>query len=211
MAPAIGSSGGRAASRGTSAFAPPSSAQSDPARRRLTRPEDAPSRTQRRRTKARQTVRYKLTMHLPATFDEIDRQILDLLVDDARRSVADISKHVSLSAAPVQRRITRLEQAGVIRGYTTVIDHDLTGPSIEAFIELRLTGDGDVDSIVAGFESLPEIRASFTVAGDPDVLVRIRVEDVEHLKRIVNALRRVENVRGTKTLMVLDTWSRASS
>jgi hypothetical protein len=50
----------------------------------------------------------------------------------------------------------------------------------------------------------------FTIAGDPDALVRIRVDDVEHLKQVVNALRRSGRITGTKTLMVLDRWTRAA-
>ena len=141
-----------------------------------------------------------------ASLDNVDRQILDLLREDARRTVADISKRVALSTAPVQRRIARLEREGVIRGYTTVLNHDLIGSSIQAFVEIRLTGDGDVDKVITAFRALPEIRAAFTVAGDPDALLQIQVEDVAHLKKVVNQLRRTEHVRGTKTLMVLDSW-----
>jgi Lrp/AsnC family transcriptional regulator, leucine-responsive regulatory protein len=140
--------------------------------------------------------------------DELDQQIIDLLSEDARRTITDIAAHVNLSAAPVKRRIDRLEQLGVITGYTVSVDHTLIGPSIEAFTELRLAGDADVDEILASLKDLPEIREVFTMAGDPDALLRIRVNDVEHLRAVVNRLRRTGRVTGTKTLMVLDRWTR---
>jgi Lrp/AsnC family transcriptional regulator, leucine-responsive regulatory protein len=140
--------------------------------------------------------------------DELDEQIIDLLRDDARRTITDIAKRVNLSPAPVKRRIDRLEQLGVITGYTVAVDHDLIGPSIEAFTELRFAGDADIDEILAAVEEIPEIREVFTMAGDPDALLRIRVNDVEHLKAVVNHLRRTGRVTGTKTLMVLDRWVR---
>jgi Lrp/AsnC family leucine-responsive transcriptional regulator len=140
--------------------------------------------------------------------DELDQQIIDLLSEDARRTITDIAAHVNLSPAPVKRRIDRLEQLGVITGYTVSVDHTLIGPSIEAFTELRLAGDADVDEILASLKELPEIREVFTMAGDPDALLRIRVNDVEHLKAVVNRLRRTGRVTGTKTLMVLDRWTR---
>jgi Lrp/AsnC family leucine-responsive transcriptional regulator len=140
--------------------------------------------------------------------DELDQQIIDLLSEDARRTITDIAAHVNLSAAPVKRRIDRLEQLGVITGYTVSVDHTLIGPSIEAFTELRLAGDADVDEILASLKDLPEIREVFTMAGDPDALLRIRVNDVEHLGAVVNRLRRTGRVTGTKTLMVLDRWTR---
>jgi DNA-binding Lrp family transcriptional regulator len=115
---------------------------------------------------------------------------------------------VNLSPAPVKRRIDRLEQLGVITGYIVSVDDALIGPTIEAFTELRFAGDADIDEILGAVEQIPEIREVFTMAGDPDALLRIRVNDVEHLKAVVNRLRRTGRVTGTKTLMVLDRWER---
>lgn len=142
------------------------------------------------------------------SIDEVDERIIALLREDARRTIADIAARVNLSPAPVKRRIDRLERAGVITGYTVSVDHALIGPSIEAFTELRFAGDADIDEILAAVEQIPEIREVFTMAGDPDALLRIRVNDVEHLKAVVNRLRRTGRVTGTKTLMVLDRWVR---
>jgi Lrp/AsnC family transcriptional regulator, leucine-responsive regulatory protein len=140
--------------------------------------------------------------------DDIDRQIVDLLRRDARRTIADIASHVNLSAAPVTRRIDRLERLGVISGYTVVLNHAKLGAPIDAFIELRITGNSGVEAITAAVLEIPAVREVFTVAGDPDALVRIRLENVAHLKDVVNALRHSGRVTGTKTLMVLDHWSR---
>jgi DNA-binding Lrp family transcriptional regulator len=140
--------------------------------------------------------------------DDLDERIIDLLREDARRTITDIASRVNLSPAPVKRRIDRLEQLGVITGYTVALDHGLIGPSIEAFTELRFAGDADIDEILGAVEQIPEIREVFTMAGDPDALLRIRVNDVEHLKAVVNQLRRTGRVTGTKTLMVLDRWIR---
>jgi Lrp/AsnC family transcriptional regulator, leucine-responsive regulatory protein len=142
------------------------------------------------------------------TLDDTDHLILTLLRENARRTIADVAVQVNLSPAPVKRRIDRLERLGVITGYTVQLDHAKLGPTIEAFTELRFTGSGDVDEIVSQLSELPEVREVFTLAGDTDALVRIRVDDMEHLKRIVNVLRRNGRVVGTKTLMVLDRWAR---
>jgi Lrp/AsnC family leucine-responsive transcriptional regulator len=145
----------------------------------------------------------------PAALDDTDRQIIDLLREDARRTIADIAKAVSLSPAPVKRRIDRLEQLGVIAGYTVVLNQARLGPSVDAFVEVRMLGNASLDDITGAITDIPEVREVFTVAGDPDALVRIRLESVAHLKAVVNALRLSGRVTGTKTLMVLDHWSRA--
>jgi Lrp/AsnC family transcriptional regulator, leucine-responsive regulatory protein len=142
------------------------------------------------------------------SIDETDRAIIELLREDARRTVSDIAGRVNLSPAPVKRRIDRLEEIGVISGYTVVLDHQKVGPSIEAYTELRFSGDTDVDDILHSAAELPEVLEVLAIAGDPDALVRVRVEDMDHLQRVVNELRRSGRVTGTKTLIVLGRWSR---
>jgi Lrp/AsnC family transcriptional regulator, leucine-responsive regulatory protein len=145
------------------------------------------------------------------SLDGTDREIIDLLRTDARRSLADIAKRVTLSAPAVKRRIDRLEALGVITGYTALIDHAKLGWPLEAFTELRFTGTTKVDEIATVATDLPEVRAVFTMAGDPDALVWMRVRDVDHLKRVVDRLRRSGKVTGTKTLMVLGTWTQGQT
>ena len=143
----------------------------------------------------------------PGGVDPVDRQILEILRRDARTPVSEIARAVRLSPAPVARRIERLEQTGVIRGYTTLIDDQKSG-SLEAFTEIRLSGGTETGELADIVKNLPEVKDFFTIAGDPDALVRIRVDDVDHLQRVVNAMRRTGKVTGTKTLIVMDRWSR---
>jgi DNA-binding Lrp family transcriptional regulator len=140
--------------------------------------------------------------------DELDKAILELLREDARRTIADIAARVSLSPAPVKRRIDRLERLGVIAGYTVRVDASRIGPTIEAFTELRFPGDRNVEQILDAATSIPEVREAYMIAGDPDALLRLRVDDVAHLQRVVNQLRRSGQVSGTKTLIVLSRWTR---
>jgi DNA-binding Lrp family transcriptional regulator len=139
--------------------------------------------------------------------DDIDLQIVALLRENARRTLGDIGRHVSLSAPAVKRRIDRLEAAGVITGYTVVVDDAKLGRPLEAFTELRFAGNTEVADIAGVARGLPEVQAVFTIAGDPDALVWIRVKDVKDLTRVIDLLRRSGRVTGTKTLMVLDTWT----
>lgn len=135
--------------------------------------------------------------------DPVDEQILQLLAADGRRSASEVGRHVSLSPAAAKRRIDRLEQIGVIRGYRAVLDHARLGSQIEAFVELRFAGATQVDDIEAVAADLPEVVEAFTTAGDPDALVRVRAADLDHLKRVVDRIRRSGKVTGTKTLIVL--------
>ena len=140
--------------------------------------------------------------------DIIDHQILELLSRNARRTMADIAERVSLSPSAVTRRIDRLERDGVISGYTVVVDHAKAGRPLQAFTEVRFSGTADLDEIRAAASTLPEVQAVFATAGDPDALVWLRVPDVERLGHVIEQLRRSGRVTGTKTLIVVDTWTR---
>ena len=139
--------------------------------------------------------------------DAIDRRILELLVDDGRRSASELGRRVGLSPAAAKRRIDRLEQIGVIDGYRAVLDHARLGSQIEAFIELRFAGKTQVDDIDRAVSGLTEVVEAFTMAGDPDALVRVRATDLDHLKRVIDRIRRSGKVTGTKTLIVLGSTS----
>jgi DNA-binding Lrp family transcriptional regulator len=139
--------------------------------------------------------------------DNTDHRILDLLVQDARRSASEIGRLVGLSPPAAKRRIDRLEAAGFIRGYTALLDHGRLGEHIEAFIELRFAPATQVAEIDTAAIGLPEAVESFTLAGDPDALVRVRVRDLEHLKDVVDRIRRGRRggpkVIRTRTIIVL--------
>jgi Lrp/AsnC family leucine-responsive transcriptional regulator len=142
--------------------------------------------------------------------DGTDLEIIDMLVRDGRGTLAEIGATVSLSAPAVKRRISRLEETGVITGFTAVLDHEKLGRSIEAFTELRFAGKTKVADIAGIARDLPEVEAVYTTAGDPDALVHLRVRDVADLTRVIDLLRRSGRVTGTKTLIVLGTELKAT-
>ena len=143
----------------------------------------------------------------PSRLDATDRRILELLVEDARRSASEVGRLVGLSPPAAKRRIDRLEHDGLIRGYAAILDHGRMGQHIEAFIELRFAPATQVDEIDTAVVELPEVVESLTLAGDPDALARVRVRDLEHLKNVVDRIRRGRRggpkVIGTRTLIVL--------
>jgi Lrp/AsnC family leucine-responsive transcriptional regulator len=135
--------------------------------------------------------------------DVTDNRILELLIADGRRSASEVGRRVNLSPAAAKRRIDRLEALGIIVGYRAVIDHTKLGNVIEAFIELRFGGRTQVDEIDSAFTDIPEVVEAFTIAGDPDALLRLRVGELDHLKGVIDHIRRTGKVTGTKTLIVL--------
>ncbi|MFC5823821.1 Lrp/AsnC family transcriptional regulator [Nonomuraea insulae] len=140
--------------------------------------------------------------------DDIDHQVLRLLREDGRRTFSEMAERIGLSVAAVKRRVDRLRALGVITGFSVQIDYAKLGWGIEAFTELRYPGTTPVAEIIRTATDVPEVQAVFTIAGDPDALIHVRVRDLGHLQHVIDRLRRAGEVTGTKTLLVLGSWSR---
>jgi Lrp/AsnC family leucine-responsive transcriptional regulator len=143
----------------------------------------------------------------PPVLDELDQEILELLRANGRATLAEIGERVGLSSPAVKRRIDRLQRERVILGFTALVDDAKLGRPLQAFTELRFAGDTKVADIAGVARDLDEVQAVFTLAGDPDAVVWLRVRDTRHLTQTIDRLRRSGKVTGTKTLMVLDTWT----
>src|SRR3954466_7891596 len=118
-----------------------------------------------------------LSMDGHQAVDDIDRQIIALLREDARRSFQDIGGHVALSAPAVKRRVDRLQRDGVIRGYTTLVDPRSFGWQTQAIVELTTEGRFSGADIRTAIRNLPEIAAAYTVAGQASAILIVRAED----------------------------------
>ena len=143
-----------------------------------------------------------------ADVDDLDHRLLSLLHEDGRRTYSEMATVVGLSVAAVKRRVDRLREIGVITGFTVQVDHAKLGWGVEAFTELRYAGTTGIGEILGTASRVPEVQAVYTIAGDPDALVQMRVRDIAHLQEVIDGLRNSGRVTGTKTLMVLGRWSR---
>lgn len=140
--------------------------------------------------------------------DRVDRRLLELLRQDGRCSYSELARTIGMSVAAVKRRVDRLTDDGVIRGFTAQIDHARLGWTVEAFAEVRYMGRTSVNDIIRIASAVPEVHAVYTVAGDLDALVQIRARDLSHLMTVIDQLRGAGAVTGTRTLMVLGSWNR---
>lgn len=135
--------------------------------------------------------------------DDLDRRIIARLVENARRSYRDIGEEVGLSAPAVKRRIDRLSRAGAISRFTVIVDPRLLGWTVEAFIELFCTPRTPATDIRQALASYPEIVAAYTVTGDADALLHLRVADAAHLEAALERIRSEPIVSQTRSVVVL--------
>ena len=135
--------------------------------------------------------------------DETDQRIIAALTADARASFADIGHLVSLSAPAVKRRVDRLRSAGVIKGFTAIVDPAALGWTTEAFVELFCTGRTAPAQIAAATKQYPEVVGAYTVSGEADALVHLRAADIPHLEQALERLRSEPFVTSTRSMIVL--------
>jgi DNA-binding Lrp family transcriptional regulator len=135
--------------------------------------------------------------------DALDQRIVSQLVADARASYAEIGAVVGLSAPAVKRRVDKLLDQGILRGFTAVVDPEALGWGTEAFVEVHCHGNVPTQRIRAGLEPLPEVVAAYTVSGQADAIVHLRASDIHHLENAMERLRAVDFVSRTVSTVVL--------
>jgi Lrp/AsnC family transcriptional regulator, leucine-responsive regulatory protein len=136
--------------------------------------------------------------------EETDRAILSALAGDGRLSYTDLADKVGLSVSAVHQRVRRLEQRGVIRGYTARFDHEALGLPMAAFVAIRPIDPSQPDDAPERLAGLPEIEACYSVAGDDFYLLLVRVANPADLERLLQEIRKAANV-STRTTVVLST------
>ena len=135
--------------------------------------------------------------------DDVDRQILALLVEDARRTYDDIGRRVNLSAPSVKRRVDRLRENGALEGFTAVVDHGAMGWNTEALVELFFKPGTQLDEVARILREHPEVAEAWSVTGDADAIARVRTEDNATLERLIMDLQRHGLVIRTRSQIVM--------
>lgn len=142
--------------------------------------------------------------------DDKDIKILDLLKSDAKLTTKQISKKILLPITTVHNRIKKLENLGVIKNYSVIIDHKKLGKSISAYIlmninyvylkEKKITQH----QLAQQLSSHPMVDKISMVTGETDMILRVIVNDVSQLDDFVTKyLRNIDGVQRTKTMLVL--------
>jgi DNA-binding Lrp family transcriptional regulator len=135
--------------------------------------------------------------------DEIDRQIIACLAQDARLPYPAIGEQVGLSAPAVKRRIDRLRADGTITGFTVTLDPTEVGETTEAFVEVHCRGRTSPEQIRQLALRQPAVVAAYTVTGQADALFHVRCADNRELEASLEGIRADDAVERTASVIVL--------
>lgn len=119
--------------------------------------------------------------------NDIDIKILQLLQTNAALSTAEIAEQVGLSQSPCWRRISRLEQAGLIKNRVAVLDHMKLGMEVVVFVTINLSAHGreNLEEFEKAVQKFPEVLECYTVTGTMDYLLKIITKDIQHYERFI--------------------------
>jgi DNA-binding Lrp family transcriptional regulator len=136
--------------------------------------------------------------------DELDRRVLSVLSDDSRVSCRKIAQRCKVSVGTILTRIKRLEQGGVIRGYTTLVDHEKLGYQLTAIAEITVT-KGKFLEMEQALRKHPNVCAAYDITGLTDVFVIAKFRTREELGNFTKTMLAMPFIDRINTHLVLTT------
>lgn len=138
--------------------------------------------------------------------DEFDKKLLLLLQEDSSRTIKELSKQLGLSTTPTFNRVRRLEENGIIKGYSAIINPEKIGKKLYAFIQVSLKEHTKkkVSIMMDRLIKMPEILECHYVTGGADLLLKVLVNDMESYNYfITEKLFGVSNIARIESLLSL--------
>lgn len=137
--------------------------------------------------------------------DETDRAILAHLQRDARTPFSEIAREIDMSSATVHERVSRMEEAGVIRGYHADVDPAAVGLGISAVVGLRVE-QGHEEATLRRLEAVDGVQEVLLTTGEWDVIVRVHATDTEALRTLMfEEVAGMDGFARSQTMVVLGT------
>lgn len=136
--------------------------------------------------------------------DNLDKAILRALMDNARRSYADIAAEQHVSPATIHVRVEKMRKAGIIKGAQLKVDAKQLGYDVTCFIGIILQQAGDYPRTLARLEALPEVTEAFYTTGQYSIFIKVMVRSIDDLQRLlIEKIQVIDEIQSTDTLISL--------
>ena len=136
--------------------------------------------------------------------DNLDKQILSLLMHNAKQPYTDIARQLHVSGGTIHVRMKKLEDAGVVKGYHLVVDYGKLGYDICAFLGIYLDKSSLYDDVAAALERIPEIVAVHYTTGLYSIFAQIICRDTTHLRDVLHdKIQKIAGIQRTETFISL--------
>ncbi|HIP26488.1 MAG TPA: Lrp/AsnC family transcriptional regulator [Flavobacteriaceae bacterium] len=136
--------------------------------------------------------------------DEIDHQILQILIKNSRTPFTDIAKELIVSAGTIHIRVKKMEDMGVIKGSTLVIDYEKLNYTFIAYVGLFVDNTSSFSEIIEAVNKIPEVTVSHLTTGKFAIFCKIRAKNTKNAKQIIFNLDKIKGVVRTETSISLE-------
>ena len=137
--------------------------------------------------------------------DKIDVKILNALQRNSRISITGIANDLKISNVATQQRIQKLENAGVIKGYTTVLNHESLGYKTVAYLGVFLEKAKDYGSVIKKLKKIPQVLEAHFTTGNYSIFAKVLAKDNTHLMEILSSqIQPISGIARTETFISLE-------
>lgn len=136
--------------------------------------------------------------------DNFDRQLIALLRDNARTSVMTLAKKLNVARATVQNRLSKLEEQGIIMGYTVHLQPEILDQGVRAITSIGISGHHAME-VRRALRGHPNVVAIHTTNGRWDLMAELRAETLEAFDKALNSIRSIPHIENTETSILLST------
>ncbi|TQV74690.1 transcriptional regulator AsnC [Aliikangiella marina] len=136
--------------------------------------------------------------------DNLDRNILNALVEDARTPYAELGKRFEVSPATIHVRIEKLKAAGIVSGTKLVVEPKPLGYDVCCFIGINLKSAGDYPEVIRQLKEIDEVVEAYYTTGQYSIMIKIWCRSIDDLQWVlIDKIQSIEKVRKTETLISL--------
>lgn len=129
-----------------------------------------------------------------ASLDTVDKKILEMLAEDSRITVRDISRKLDVSPSTVSRKIKHMEEANIIKGYVSIIEDKEVGKGSRAVLLVRTSGEYNHNKIINVITEMDDVCNLFLTMGNYDIILTACTTNQSELYKMINDLRTLDGV-----------------
>lgn len=135
-------------------------------------------------------------------YDNLDKQILELLSQNSRTSVREISRVLDSSPATISRRIRRLEEIGVIKGYVSIIEDEELGYDCRALLLIKISSESDSEQIIEKMKDNERICNLYSTIGDYKIITTATCSEQEALSEFIDELTKIDGITEIESVLI---------
>ena len=137
--------------------------------------------------------------------DKVDLSILAILMEDAKTPYTEIAKKILVSAGTIHVRMKKMEEAGVVKKSRLVLNYELLGYDLTAFLGIYLEKGSNYIELNKQMEKIPEIVEAHYTTGVYSIFAKIRCKNTKHMRYVLNEnIQSVKGIQRTETIISLE-------